>query len=468
MTTSTPTTSKPSLNPALRDFWKKRARNRVLYGGRSSSKSWDAGGMAVYLASKYKVKFLCTRQFQNKITDSVYSLLKIQIERFGLSDEFVILNNSIRHKVTGSEFVFYGLWRHIQEIKSLEGVDVCWIEEAHGLTLEQWDILEPTVRAEGSQFWIIFNPKLVTDFVYKRFIVNTPPDTIKRKINYTENPFLSETIKKVIQAKKDEDEDAFRHTYLGEPLEDDDRAIIRRSWVTAALDAHIKLNVEPCGIKRIGFDVADSGADKNALTLAHGIVALQIEEWDGGEDELLKSSSRVHSLAVSEGAQIDYDSIGVGAFAGSHFKNLNQSNKVNVEYHKFNASGEIIGKKDRVDPKNPKSAINGDYYCNLKAQSWWSVAARFRNTYNAIEKGIKFDHDELISISTECDNIEGLIDELCTPRRDFDLAGRVKVESKKELLKRGVKSPNRADSFIQAYAPRPKKSSIKVGAMAMG
>ena len=169
--TSTPRQmTQPTLNPALRDFWTTPARNRVLYGGRSSSKSWDAAGFAIFLASNFKVRFLCARQFQNKIAESVYTLLKIQITRFGLEDDFEITRDSIRHKRTGSEFLFYGLWRHIDEIKSLEGIDVCWIEEAHGLTKEQWEILEPTLRGDASQFWIIFNPKLVTDCPSSKFL----------------------------------------------------------------------------------------------------------------------------------------------------------------------------------------------------------------------------------------------------------------------------------------------------------
>ena len=76
--------SSPTLNPALRDFWRAPARNRILYGGRDSSKSWDAAGFAIYLAQepRLKLRILCTRQFQNKIEESVYTLLKIQIARF--------------------------------------------------------------------------------------------------------------------------------------------------------------------------------------------------------------------------------------------------------------------------------------------------------------------------------------------------------------------------------------------------
>lgn len=446
--------SEPSLNPVLRDFWTTPARNRVLYGGRASSKSWDAAGFAIFLASNYKVKFLCVRQFQNKIAESVYTLLKIQIERFGLQDEFTILRDSIVHNHTGSEFIFYGLWRHIDEIKSTEGVDVCWIEEAHNLTKEQWDILEPTVRTEGSQFWIIFNPRLSTDFVYRKFVVGKLPNTIRRHINYTENPFLSSTVLEVIKAKKAEDEEEYRHIYLGEPREDDDAVIIKRSWVKAAIDAHVKLGIRPSGARRIGFDIADSGEDLCATVAAHGIVATHVDEWKAREDELLKSAGRVHALARQLGATIDYDSIGIGAFAGSHFQSLNEEEGTDIAYFKFNAGGEVLNKERRIDANDPKAPLNGDFYANLKAQSWWEVSRRFRNTFNAIENGHEIDEDDLISISSDCDHLDSLIDELATPRKDFDNRGKSKVESKKDLAKRDIASPNKADAFIMAYAPR--------------
>ena len=186
-----------TLNPALRDFWQTPARNRVLYGGRASSKSWDAAGVALHSAQAGPLKVMCVRQFQNKIDDSVYTLLKNRIDGFGFKT-FNVKRNTIDCTSNGSSFVFYGLWRHIEEIKSTEGIDILWIEEAHNLTKEQWEILEPTIRKEGSQVWIIFNPRLVTDFVYRRFIRETPPNTVVRKINYDENPFLSQTMLDII------------------------------------------------------------------------------------------------------------------------------------------------------------------------------------------------------------------------------------------------------------------------------
>lgn len=185
---------RPRLNPVLRGFWQTPARTRVLYGGRGASKSWDAAGIAILFACKPKVRILSARQFQNRIEESVYTLIKNRIAEFVLGDHFTIRQDWIAHRGTGSEFIFYGLSWHIDEIKSLEGIDICWIEEAHNLTQEQWELLNPTLRKQGSQLWLTFNPRLATDFVYQRFVIDPPAGTITRKINYDENPFVNATI----------------------------------------------------------------------------------------------------------------------------------------------------------------------------------------------------------------------------------------------------------------------------------
>lgn len=285
-------------------------------------------------------------------------------------------------------------------------------------------------------------------------MTRTPPDTIKRKINYNENPFLSKTIMKVIEAKLAEDEDEYRHIYLGEPKEDDESVIIKRSWILAAIDADKKLNITPSGRKRVGFDIADGGPDKCAAVGAVGFHVDFIDEWAAKEDELLKSAGRVHSHARLVGASIDYDSIGVGAFAGAHFAALNEETGIEIDYYGFNAGAGVTNPDEQIDPSDPRSPINIDFYANRKAQAWWSVATRFRNTFNAVTKGAKYDPSEIISISSACDHLDALIDELATPRKDYDNSGKSKVESKKDLAKRDIPSPNIADAFIMALSPR--------------
>ena len=445
-----------SLNPALKSFWQTKADTKILKGGRASSKTWDCAGFAVFLASRYKVKFLCMRQFQNKIKESVYAILKIQIERFGLLDEFEILASEIRHRTTGSSFHFYGIHRDIAEIKGFEGADIGWIEEGEGLTKEQWSTIEPTIRAEGAECWILYNPRLVSDYI--ETMKHDPENGVMvRQINYDENPFLSNTMIRKINRLKELDYEEYEHIYLGLPRANDDNVVIKRSWIETAIDAHLKLDIEVEGSSRIGFDIADSGADLCAQNHAIGIVALWGEHWKGKEDELLQSSTRVYSKALAVSASIDYDSIGVGASAGSKFSDLNKESGNKIKYSKFIAgAGVINGDSFYIDTEEEKLK-NKDFFSNLKAQAWWGVADRFRNTYNAIVNGEKFEPEDLISISSDMPNLANLVTELSTPYRHFDKAGKVKVESKEDLARRDVPSPNDADAFIMAFAPKETK-----------
>ena len=415
-----------------------------------SSKSWDTAGFAAWAGQEASIKVLCVRQFQNKISESVYTLIKEQIKRFEFGG-YDIQANKIKHSVTGSEFVFYGIARNIDEIKSFEGADVLWIEEAHNLTKSQWEILEPTIRKAGSQVWITFNPKYMNDFVYQRFVLNPPPNTIIRKINYDENPFLSDTALGVVNAAKNEDEDDYQHIYLGVPLTDDDDAVIKRSWIESCIDAHLLLDIDMSGACTVGYDVADSGADKNSTTRMDGSICVSSTEWKAGEDELRESALRAMNEAMQFGGFLGYDSIGVGAHTGSTLKDEGYT-----QYGKFNAGGAVQNPEKLYAPK----ITNKEKFENLKAQAWQDVADRMRNTYNAINKGMVFEASDLISIASDIDGIEQLKGELATPRKRYSKRGLDMIETKDELKKRDIASPNRADSFIIAACPHLIKRSI--------
>jgi phage terminase large subunit len=444
-----------TLNPHLKSFWLDdngkltRARNRVLYGGRASSKSWEFAGRAAHIGQEFKTRFLCVRRYQNKIKDSVYTLIKNQISSFGLTG-YNVMASEIKH-LNGSEFAFYGIERNTDEIKSFEGADVLWIEEAHNLTAEQWAILEPTIRKEGSEIWISFNPDLITDFIYQRFIVNPPESTVSRLINYIENPFLSSTLLKVIEQMKEQDYDQYQHVYLGTPRSNDDEAIIKRTWVESAVDAHLTLGLDITGAITVGYDVADSGADKNAIAKFNGGVCEYIEEWKAEEDELTKSTMRAYSFVA--GGKFIYDSIGVGAGVGS----ILREGGIN-SFSKFNAGDAVFKPNKEYAPK----ITNKDKFENLKAQAWRDVADRLRNTFNAVNKGMVYNPSELISISSSIKDIEALKTELCSPHKDYSKRGLDMVESKKDLAKRGIASPNKADAFIMGACPHLVKTPVRI------
>lgn len=438
------------LNPNLIDFWFngephiknfRKVRHRVLYGGRASSKSWEFAGMAAHIGDSAKTRFLCVRRYQNKIKESVYSLIKAQIDNFGY-EGYDVQASTILHS-NGTDFVFYGIERNVDEIKSFEGADILWIEEAHNLTKEQWNILKPTIRKQGSEIWVSFNPKLISDFVYQLLVVNPPKNSIVRLINYPENPFLSDTLRADIEELKEEDYEEYEHIYLGVPRSDDDRAVIKRSWLEAATDAHIKLDMDLSGARCVGYDVADSGEDKNATAEFDGAICLDVDEWKAPEDALNESAMRAWSKV--QGGKLIYDSIGVGAHVGSTLKDKD----ILTGYYKFNAGGAVVNPDTEYAPK----ILNKDKFENLKAQAWQDVADRLRNTFNAVNKGMKYPASELISISSDIKKIERLKTELTLPLKSFSKRGLDMVEPKDSIKKRGFESPNLADSFIMGACP---------------
>lgn len=446
-----------TLNPNLREFWRTRTapdgnpvRYRTLHGGRMSSKSHDAAGVAIARANHHTERFLCLRMYQNRIADSVYTLLKDKIYYFGLESQFKIYADAIEHKTNGSLFRFYGCARNVDEIKSFEGATVAWWEEAHNMTENMFTVVRPTVmRNPGAEMWFTFNPRFATDYAYKRLVLNPPAGTLVHQINYDQNPFLTESALADIRSAFDEDWELANHIYNGVPLDNDDRVVIKRSWLVAAIDAHTKVTPQSgswFGGKTVGYDVADSGDDKNATTSMDGSVCIGLDEWRGGEDELRESAARVKQSAETIGAShIGYDSIGVGAGTGSHLNGMGWR-----KHFKFNAGGKV------VDPKRQYADTrinNEDFFANLKAQTWWLTADRFRNTFLAVSKDRAFPADQMISLDSSRITpklLDQLVDELSTPMRDFDNAGKVKVESKKDLAKREIASPNIADSFIIA------------------
>lgn len=446
-------TSKPTLNPNLKEFWKTRVlpdgtpvSMRTLHGGRMSSKSHDAAGMAIARANHHKEIFLCTRMYQNKIEDSVYTLLKDKIIYFGLQDNFNVYSNSIEHKTNGSMFKFYGIARNIDEIKSFEGATVWWNEESQNLTKKMFTTIRPTImRNEGAEMWFTLNGQLISDYSWQRLVESPPKGALVRQINYDENGFLTDSALRDIAEEFEEDWDLANHVYNGVPYADDDQSIIKRSWVNACVDAHENLDLDMFGNNCAGYDVADSGADRNCVTLFNGSVAVLMDAWKAGEDELERSSLRAYGyIKDSNNALLSYDSIGVGAGVGSILKSNGCKN-----YSKFNAAAEVFEPKKEYSPK----VTNKSKFENLKAQAWRDVADRMRNTFNAVTKGMEYEPSELISISSDIKGLEELKSELCAPRSDYSKRGLDIVESKKDVKKRLEKSHDLADSFIMAACP---------------
>ena len=186
------------------------ARYKVFYGGRGGAKSWGFARTLLLMALQKKIRVLCAREFQVSIADSVHKLLCDQIYELGYERGFSITKTQIT-SFLGSEFIFKGLHHNAQEIKSLEGVDICWVEEASSVSRESWDLLIPTIRKENSEIWISFNPSSPDDETWKRFVVNAPDNAVVVKIGWQDNPWFPDTLKREMKYCLVADYDAFAH-----------------------------------------------------------------------------------------------------------------------------------------------------------------------------------------------------------------------------------------------------------------
>ena len=177
-------------NPKLR-FLFKPCRYKVLYGGRGSGKSWAIARALLIIGTQKPLRVLCVREVQNSIAESVHKLLSQQIEQLGLQSFYEIQNTTIFSRINGTEFIFEGIKHNITKIKSMEGIDVCWAEEAEAISDVSWDTLIPTIRKSGSEIWISFNPRFEDDPTYQRFVAKPPENSHILKLNWTNNKYIS-------------------------------------------------------------------------------------------------------------------------------------------------------------------------------------------------------------------------------------------------------------------------------------
>lgn len=203
------------MTPKVQVVMAKPSRYKVLEGGRGGTKSYSFADALVCKTSELPLRILCTRETQNSIRDSVHKLLSDRIAALELDSFFQIKRESIISSC-GSEFIFKGLLRNINEIKSTEGIDICWIEEAEKVSANSLDVLIPTIRKPNSEIWISFNPEDEDSPVYQRFIVSPPPDCRHAHITFRDNKFFPEVLRREMEYDKRVDHDKYLHVWEGQ------------------------------------------------------------------------------------------------------------------------------------------------------------------------------------------------------------------------------------------------------------
>ena len=204
-------------------------RYRGGYGGRGSAKSWQIARALLMHAHDRPLKILCAREFQSSIRDSVHALLVNQAELLGLSDFYEQTRLEIRG-ANGSLFIFKGLRRHVQEIKSTEGVDIVWVEEAEAVSEVSWRVLTPTIRKAGSEIWVSFNVALPDDATYVRFHVNPPKRSAVHFVSWKDNPYMTRELHEERSDLLERDPEAEAHVWGGEPWMRADVQVLAGKW----------------------------------------------------------------------------------------------------------------------------------------------------------------------------------------------------------------------------------------------
>lgn len=194
-------------------------REAAIYGGRFSLKSHTVARYLLIRARQAKTRIACFREFQNSIAESSHQLLKDLIGFYKLSD-FEVTNNSIVNKLNGSDFLFKGLWGNEQSVKSVEGIDIAWVEEAQTVSSSSLEILTPTIRKDNSKIIYTYNRLLDDDPVHNRLVIEGRPNTLVINVNYDiaiKYGMMPEVIRLEMEDDKEKRPSLYRHKWLGEP-----------------------------------------------------------------------------------------------------------------------------------------------------------------------------------------------------------------------------------------------------------
>lgn len=413
----------PSEFKPLFDSW---WRHAVIEGGRYSLKSHTVARFLLLTARSKRVRIACLRQFQKNIADSSYQLLIDLIQQYGFS-EFVWTNDTITNTNTGSTFIFKGLDRNVETtIKSLEGIDIAWIDEAQTITLKSIRILNPTIRKPGSKIIWTLNRLTDLDPVISYFITNPPrKDVWHLEVDYRiaqKNGWLSnEILYEIEQAKINHPED-YAHDYLGKALAISDKNIIQTAQVIEAMGRE----VDDEGAIEVGVDVARLGGDRTVFVKRKGVKEI------GRASFTKKRTTEVCDLLVNfigadKDVLIKIDDTGVGG----------------------GVTDEMIARGYNVIPINfGAKASNSDKYPNLISEAWFYLQSII----------------DQISIANDKD----LLVELSNREWKMDSKGRRGVESKDDYKKRGFRSPDLADATILCFYTPPEPPKIEYGGVIIG
>ena len=459
---------------------------KMLKGGRGSAKSESVSDILAAGVKDHNYKLGCFREFQNSISDSVHSILTRKIREGGYQG-FELLEAKINHD-KGGMIRYRGLARNPEGIKSSDGFNRGWAEEAQTMSAKSIEMLEPTFREEGAEIWYTLNPGSSADPISLEHLKPYQDDLLRNgfyedddiliiEMNWRDNPWFPEILNNKRKKNKSQWPAAkYEHVWEGAFSDEVDGSIIKSEWFDACIDAHklerLKKVFEPLGAIIAAHDPFDDGGDAGGFAVRHGSIITVVKAKTSGEiDETCDWATGEANKIGADWFVWDGDGMGTGlkrqvstAFAGTHTK-----------YHMFRGSlsGSAQDSADKIympedGDSDTKVKTYAETFLNNRSQYYMELARRCYNTYLCVVKGAYIAPDDMISFDSEgVESMEALRSQLCRIPEKPNSRGLQQIMSKQEMKKLlGIESPNEGDSvmmtlFMPKVAIKAKKIKFK-------
>jgi phage terminase large subunit len=436
-------------------------RYRFLHGGRGSGKSHFFAEMVILrMLQNPDFSVVCAREVQKSLALSAKKLIESKIREYKLTHLFEIQQTLIKRIGGTGLCVFSGLLDHtVESIKSLDGFDACWIEEAASVSERSLSLVRPTIRKQGSEIWASWNRRKRSDPI-DRLATSGRDDVVCVHINYLDNPMLPDTLLKEAEDAREIEPDTYPHVWLGAYEDAGSRTVIPPIWVESAVGLAEDLGLEVTGKRYAALDVAgaEEGGDENGWAGRCGIELHALEKWNG-LDTAATTQQAIRLCRLHQVNEMQYDSVSVGEGVTGEWAAMGRRSErpAGLMLIAWNGGDSVLEPDVRIDPDSPTSPKNKDHYHNLKAQGWYALRKRFQQSY-AARTGKPYDPDMVISISRRIPDVmrAKLADELSQPQHKPSGTGKVLVDKQPE---KGDKSPNLADAVMMCFHPIPARTS---------
>lgn len=405
-----------TVSPKLEAF-RKPMRIKGCRGGRGAgAKSWSIASLLIQIANTRRVNIACMREVQLTLEESVWKLMRDTIERLGYPG-WIVTKEYIDCPRTGSHIIFRGISDlRADQIKSLEGFDIIWIEEAQSVTSHSLDVVMPTLRKEGSELWFSMNPDEEIDPILARTVGREDALIIDLKPGKADNPWWTKELQREMEEDFRRDPELAEHVWNGAPRVQGARSILSRVAIREAMER--ELPDDPAGVVELGIDVARFGDDRSVIYMRRGLKIVAEKTFQGADTQLVARTAW-DMAGRNPAICIKVDDDGVGGGVTDKLRDMGARN--------------ILPVHNGGKPSDEK------LYTTSADEQWFTLPI------NSIQ------------IPDDAD----LMAELSARQYKYTPDDRKKIEPKADFKKRYGRSPDKADALLLCFY-KPKRKTFAI------